>query len=509
MKTKKTVLNVVINAILQFCNIVLMLILRRVFSDKLGDELLGLNSVYSSLMSFLTISELGLGVTIAVCLYKPLAENDKEKITSYMSYLKRLYSYIGLFVLIAGTALIPFLPYIVKERFDFLFMSISFELYVISTSVSYFLSYKKVIFGADQKSYIISASQTIYKVVQGIAQILVVYYFQNYYAFVGVSVICNLSENYVLSLFCNKKYPYICKSAKQLTIEEKKDIGTKVIGMLCSKITNYLIQGTDNIILSAFIGVSIVTYYNNYNLIITYLYVIFASFAVSAVAGLGNLIYTEKERVRFVFSKMLIVQQFLFSFSASSFLVLSPFFVKRLFPSTIEMGKIVILLMVSITYLRGYSEAIESIRNCVGEYSDKIYNLLSALLNVVVSILLVKQLGVVGVMIGTLVSYVIKEFVLVPIVVFKKILPGGMKWYYIVSLKNLLLTVLISMIIDFATIFIPITSWGRWIIYGFVALLISFSINALAYKRTKEYSELKTYVISCIKKVFVTQKRNY
>lgn len=506
MKTKKVLLNVIINAILQICNIVLMLLVRRAFSITLGDEILGLNSVYSSLMSFLTLSELGLGVTVCVCLYKPLAESNEKKIASYMQFLRIVYALVGVFVLIAGTCLIPFLPMMVKGGFNHHFMGISFELYVLSTAITYFFSYKKVILGADQKGYVISASQTIYKVVQGVAQLLVLYCFKNYYFFIVVAVICNFAENYIVSKICDLKYPYISDRSDDLDAEEKRDIRTKVFGMLCYKLSNYVIQGTDNIIISAFLGASIVAYYNNYNLIITYVYVIFASYAVSAVAGLGNLIYADRDRLEFVFSKMLIVQQYLFSFSSSAFLVLSGFFVRKLFPSTEGIGLSVVILMVIIIYIRGYSEAVESIRNAIGEYSDKYYNLCVALLNVVISVLLVKRIGIAGVLVGTLVSYIVKEFILVPRIVFGKVLKGGVKTYYMKTFLNIFLSVLISGILYIMTIFFPINSWVMWVIYGVLAFALSLMINTLVYHKTQEFFELKRYIINIFRRVDMKRK---
>ncbi len=498
MKTKRVSLNVIINLIVQVSNIVLMILVRRVFSETLGDTILGLNSLYTSLLSLLTLSELGLGVTTAVFLYKPLAEENEEKVASYMDFLRKAYKLIGIFVIVSGTLFLPILPMIVKENFEHAFMGISYELYVFSTAISYFMSYKKVILAADQKNYILNISQAAYKITQGIGQLVVLYYFKNYYVFIIIAVVCSLLENYIMACLCDHWYPYITKPAKPLDTEEKRNIKIKVMGMLCHKIANYLIQGTDNVIISTFQGAIAVTYYNNYNLISVYIYAVFANFAVTAVAGLGRLLYTEQSRLEFVFSKMLIVQQYLFSFSASAFFILAPFFVNTLFPSTGAFQLSSIILMTLIIYLRGYSEAVESMRNCIGDYSDKLYDLLVALLNVVISVILVQKLGISGVLIGTLICYLIKELILTPYVVFRKVFPGGIKKYLYKTMINAGLFMLISAILYIATKFYSINTWWKWLIYGMMTLLVSVFVNTIIYRKTREFREIKEYIINQI-----------
>lgn len=501
MKTRNAMLNVIFNAVVQIINIFLMLALRRIFSSVLGDDILGVNSIYSSITSFLALSELGIGVTITACLYKPLAEGNSEKIAGYMNFLRKIYTWIGIFILVAGTGLIPFLHLVIKEDFDQLFLAISFELYVFSTAITYFISYKKVMLGADQKSYMLSVSQMIYKIVLGMGQLVVLTITRNYFYYLFVAIICNFSENLIISKICNKLYPYINKKVQPISISEKQEVGNKVVGMLCYKIANYMIQGTDNVIISMFLGTAMVAYYNNYLLVVNMLYAVFACISVSSQAGLGNIVYSNRKRLEFAFSKLLLIQQYATSFSAAAFFVLSTFFVKSIFTTSKIFDIGIVGLMVAIYYIRGYSEAIESIRASVAEYSDKYVNILIAFLNVFLSIIFIKQLGVGSVLLGTLACYILKEFVIVPCLVFRKLLKGGIRKYFVKTLINIILTMFIICLLCGMTLIYPINSWIRWSIYGVLAFVISFGMNTLVYCKTEEYMELKWYVIATVRRI--------
>ena len=105
-RTKNTVLNSVFGIIGYVAVIIVSFILRKVLASILGSEYLGLNSLYTNIVSFLSLTELGLSTAIVYFLYKPISDGDENKVKAYLEFYKKAYRIIALIVFIVGCALI-------------------------------------------------------------------------------------------------------------------------------------------------------------------------------------------------------------------------------------------------------------------------------------------------------------------------------------------------------------------------------------------------------------------
>jgi O-antigen/teichoic acid export membrane protein len=489
MRSKKALLSFMISTLAQIINTALSIIVRRIFIRTLGADVLGLNSLYSSIVAFLALSELGIGQSIAMCLYKPLAEDNICEIRSYMLFLKKVYIVIGLVIIILGIIIAPFIYLMTDISVRRSFISYSFILYVISTAISYFWSYKKILLTADQKNYVVAGVQVICKLLLNLTQIILLIRTSNYYIFLICLSVFNLIENIVCSKKCDKKYPYIKEQAKFLQKTQKQSLIERIKGLLFYKASNYLIQSTDNIIISLCLGTINVAYYSNYNLISNILYAIFSNIGTSSMAGLGNILYTDKKNLKFAFSKLLIVQHFAFNISTTAFLILSTGFVSLAFGKESELGIITVVMMSLIYDLRGYSYAIESIRSSAGLFSkDRYLNLLSAIINVILSVLLVKPFGIPGILFGTIVSYILKELIFVPNIVFDEILPGEERCYYKKLGQHWFITIVTTtiMIVIHYYFFTKYTIIS-WAVEAIIIVVFVVVINLIIFRNNKEF----------------------
>ncbi|MCM1236646.1 MAG: hypothetical protein NC489_41750, partial [Ruminococcus flavefaciens] len=233
MRTKKVALNVVTGIILHIVNTVAGLVVRKIFMQYIGADVLGINSVYSSILSFLALSELGIGTTIAVCLYEPLAKNDYEQIEKYMLFLQRVYRIIGIVILGVGLLLTPFIPYIITTEKSHDYIYISFIIYLCSIAFSYFFSYKRMLMDADQKAYIYQIIDIVSKLILNIGFIVVIIAFKNYYAYLLFSLFCVLGSNFVISVVVDKQYHLVYTSKERLSKAEYHNVIGKLKGLLC------------------------------------------------------------------------------------------------------------------------------------------------------------------------------------------------------------------------------------------------------------------------------------
>ena len=155
-RTKNSARNASIAVISKIIYIILSFICRTIFIITLGSEYLGINGLFTNILTMLSFAELGIGTAIIYKMYKPIAENDKERIKTLIHFYKKAYSIIGVIVLIIGLSIIPFLNNIIKEPPNISEnLIIIYILFLVDSSISYFFAYKKSIITGHQKEYII------------------------------------------------------------------------------------------------------------------------------------------------------------------------------------------------------------------------------------------------------------------------------------------------------------------------------------------------------------------
>ena len=162
MRSQNSIKNTIVSMAMSIITILIGLVTQKRFIKILGTEYLGLNGLFTNILSMLAIAELGIGSAIIYSLYKPIAEDDKEKIKELIEFYKKSYRVIALIVAIIGICVIPFLGRIVgktdiHESITFLYL-----LFLFDTVSSYLLTYKRSILYASQKTYIINSVHILY-----------------------------------------------------------------------------------------------------------------------------------------------------------------------------------------------------------------------------------------------------------------------------------------------------------------------------------------------------------
>lgn len=505
MRNKKILINVLVSVLLHITNSILALFVRKVFLIYLGADILGINSVYSSILAFLSLSELGLGMTISVCLYKPLAEKRYDKVSAYMKLLKKIYFFLGGGILIVGVLLLPLVPLTLTVNLENKFIYISFFIYLLTTASSYFFSYKRTLLYADQNAYIYQGITIIFKFISNFGYIFALIHTQNYYVYLSVGLLCGIAENLVVSIVCDKLYGNIRIACGTITLEDKSVIKEKLKGMLSLRIGNYLIHGADNIIISKFIGTAIVTFYSNYYLIINMLDAICSNFASNVTSALGNLIYTEKEKLEISIEKILMMQYFIFGITTAAFVNLSTDFINLFFGEEAILPFRVILMMALVYYVNGFSNGIEALRRAEGLFTrDRVINLIVPVLNILISVILVKPLGVCGVLIGTIFCYVIQKMIVLPAYLSYEIREFRATVYY----RNFIVYAFLTMLNVFLgwlfTRGMVVDNWIEWILKSVIQVLLVIIIDLILFHKNKIFHE----IMLSVKTVLKIRKKN-
>lgn len=436
-RTEKSARNAVFGIGSYFITLLLQMINRTVFIHILSTEYLGLNGLFSNVLSLLSLSELGVGTAITYALYKPIAEKDNEKIKSIMRLFKKVYEIIGCFILIAGTVLTPFLPFLIKDMPDIPHIYIYFLLYVLDSGISYFYSYKRIFIVSCQDEYISTTSQTIKNVATKVLQILLLVLTRNFMIYLIVQVLCTRIENVVISKIADKMHPFLKeKNIEPLPEEDKKEIRKNVGAMVFHKVGEVVVNTTDNLILSKCLGLVVVGLVSNYTLIINAIHSLLQKVLHSMSASVGNLVVdSDKEKSRTVFKRMLFMNYGLYYFCFICLTCLMQPFIVLWVGKEMKMEFSVLLVFSSYFYINGMRTAVLIFRDAVGIFwKDRYKALVESIVNLAVSIPLTLRFGAAGVRAGTIISCIGVAFWVESYVLYKEYFKTGYFKYLITQL---------------------------------------------------------------------------
>lgn len=407
-RTEKALYNILFSIASNVLILILKFFNRTILLWTLGEEYLGISGLFSSIFSILDLAELGIGTAITFSMYKPLAEKDKEKVKSLMQLYKKSYIMIGIVILGIGILLFPILPYIIKDKAELVNVNAIYLLYLVQAVSSYcFFSYKSAIIGADQKEYKITRLNMICQMINAVLQYLVLLVFHSFVLFVAINIAVTICKNYISARMAEKLYPYIKEAdIQELEIEEKTKIKDNIKGMALYKISSKVLSSTDNIIISAFIGVAMVGKYENYNYFWMVAIAICTMFFNSYTPSIGNLYATEmKEKVEEFFKALNFANFWIYGFfSVLLYILMSPF-IELWFGKRFVLSNTIAILVVTNLATSGLQNAVITYKDACGLfYKGRYRPACSAILNLVLSLILVKNWGVAGVILATIIS---------------------------------------------------------------------------------------------------------
>ena len=411
-RVKNTVRNLISSIGGQFITIFMHFAVRTVFIQTLGKSYLGISGLFTNILSMLSLAELGIGSAITYKLYEPIATNDKHRIVSLMSFYKTIYRFIGIVVAIIGIALIPFLPKLINDydKLQSLNLNVAFlfTLYLFDSVSSYlFFAYKSALIRADQKEYRINIIEYIFSVSVGIGQIVCLVLFENYVIYVLVTIAKTILQNMVVARMVDKKYPYINnRVSEKVDRDEAKGIFRDCGALLFYKINGVVVKSTDNIVLSAFLGLGYVALYSNYYIFYSSITSLLNKIFNSVAHSIGNLHITRNPQKEYnIFESTMLIAAVIGGTAFVGIAIVANEFISTWIGNEWVIAQPFALLMGFELYTAAFKYAFSKYRAAYGLFRQGWKRpLFSMTINLVVSITLVKPLGIVGVLIGTLAS---------------------------------------------------------------------------------------------------------
>jgi O-antigen/teichoic acid export membrane protein len=502
-RTENSIRNIFWGVVSKLVMLFFPFIIRTILIKSLGVDFLGLNSLFTSILTVLNLAELGFSSAVVFNMYKPIAENDVDTVCALMAYYRKVYHVIGVCVTVVGIALIPFLPYLIGGSYtQSINITVLYLLFLANTSVSYFLfAYKNCILTAYQREDVISKITIVLKIAMYAIQMAVLLLLRNYYWYVIAMIGCTVATNIVTAYYSDKIYPqYQCKG--ELSKEKRKDIRKNIQGLMVGKICMVSRNSFDSIFISMFLGLRTVAIYGNYYYIMSAISGILTILMTSLSAGIGNSIATESVEKNYKdMNKFVFIYAWVSGWcTVSLFCMFQPFM-------EIWMGKEMMFPMIDVILicLYFYSLTMGDVRSQYSSaaglfWENRKYVLAEALMNIVLNYILGKIFGVHGIIAATLISILLINFVWGSAILFKYYFNGyTVVEFYKKHFFYFGITIVAAVVTYFLTMTVHGNMYIRFITSALMCCIIPNLIYFIVYRNLKEFREAKEFCLRAVK----------
>ena len=494
---------------------ILAFVVRTIFIQTLGKSHLGVNGVFTSILNMLSLAELGFGATIVFHLYKPLAIKDSCRVRVLVKFYKQAYRVIGFVILFLGICMIPFLPVLIRDYDSLQTLGINavlvFMIYLLQSVSSYlFFAYRQTVIGADQKKYIIDLAECGRTILEAVLQIVSLVIFKSFLLYIISSLVSTIVYNIGIGYLAKRLYPEFFKREEgKLTREEIIGLFKDCGAMFFVKTESVVLKATDNMVLSAFVGLDTVGLYSSYLMLINACKGFIDKFYVSVKHSMGNLYATEAVEKQFLLFEVMNFLTFNIYGMASLWLSIccddlihvwlgDPYVIAQPFSLLIGVETLFAGLIMNLYQIRSISGAFRQI------WYRPIF---SIVVNIVSSVILVQFMGINGVIIGTILAQVFVGMIIDPYVImnvcFHRYKP--LSYYYLKNLGFLLVLIGCGAVSFLCCKFIlPKPSWLSVIIHALIIASIVPSAFFLVYRNRPECQYLIKLASRSLKKI----KRN-
>lgn len=478
-------------------SILVQFILRTIFIYLLGKEYTGVSGLFTDILNVLSLMEAGLDTSMVYALYKPLADNDQKRIKALLDFYKKAFFIIGVLVLVIGIAIIPFLGIIIKDvpniRED---IRLIFVFYVVTSASSYFFVYRTVLLNADQKSRVISKWRTIVQIAECVLEVALLFVFRQFLVYLIIHLAATLANNFIVSRITTRRYPqYFCeKNVERLSRDETVLILRDILCLTAYNFSGVVINSTDSIFISAFIGTVEVAIIGNFTLIINSIRTVVSQIVDVTKPSIGNLAVTSgRDRQEAVFLRMNFISFYVATFcSACFYTLLNPFVGDIWFDPSYKTSSLILAILTLNFYVAVMVYPVESFRTANGLFVQGwIRPIVMAGLNIVLDFFMGRRWGIVGIFLATTISRCLTQVWFDPYLVFKIVFKKK-PWKFLADyvLKLLFaavvcgITALVSNCVTFENVYLAFC--GKVV----VAAVVPNVVLTVVYWRNEDYKYL-------------------
>lgn len=489
--------NMLFGAIYKVTNILLSFFNRTFVLYILGTQYLGLSSLFTSMLSILSLADLGFSSAIVYSMYKPIAEDDRETVISLMCFYKKVYRCIGLAIFLIGVIVSFFVKFIVAGEIPSdINLQILFLIQLSNIVISYlFFAYKASILSAYQREDVTSIISAIIIVIQYMIQFLLLCITKNYYLYILVLPIFTLLKNILQSIVVDKRYPWIREKNRDVLDEKaKRVLIKKVRALFAHKIGGVIANSLDNIVISAFLGLTVIAIYNNYYYIYSSLVGFLAIFYKSIQAGLGNSIAIETKESNYKkFVKLIYLNNWIVGWCTTCMFCLCQPFMELWAGKKNMLSMDSVFLLCMSFYINMSRRIIVTFKDATGIWeADQVKPVISGMLNIFLNIIFTRKIGLNGVIISTIIAFLVIEIPWEMRALFKEYFHKKMGEYIWLQIKHLILWGAILAITYCVCIRMPVVGIVELLVRGIICIILPNIILLLSWNRKVAF--IKDYI---------------
>lgn len=414
--------------------IILPFLLRTVIIYVLGEQYLGLNGLFSSILQVFNIADIGLSSAIQASMYQPIAEKDHQKISALIRFYRNVYSVVGIVILIISVCCLPFLPNLIQGTYpEDVNIYVLFMLYALNAALGYLLfSYSPILINAHQRGDITASVALVSKLLSCVLELVVLLVWRSIVLYVLCNVICTVTQNILNYIISRKRYPqYRCVG--QIDRETKRSLYRNTGALLLQKVGNTLSTSFDTIVISSVIGLSSVAIFGNYQYISASVSQLINLVFSAIIASVGNSIVTETlQKNREDFRDISFWSYWLVGWCTICIICLMQNFEWIWTSGTMMLDDATMLMIALCFYFTNIRRPVCTYKDALGIwYTDKFKPLIGGIFNLTMNLILVRIWGISGVVISTILSYVLIEIPWENRVLFKQYFQEKTSGYYL------------------------------------------------------------------------------
>ncbi|MFI3227532.1 MAG: lipopolysaccharide biosynthesis protein [Clostridia bacterium] len=509
MKSRKEKIykNIISSVSLNIFNLVISFVNRIIFLHILDVYYLGINSLFSNILGVLSLADLGLSTAMMYSLYKPIADDDTEKIKNLVWFFRKIYLAIAIVVFSLGVSVLPFLEYIINMDVYIPYIKVYYMISLLSVVVSYLFVYRSILISADQKQYVINKISFYFRIITFIVQLVILIIFKNYIYYLLAALILSVLNNFILNKKAIQIYPFLKEKANKISKDEKTNIIINIKSLFIYRFCATLQNNTDNIFISIFVGTAVVGIYSNYLLVVTHITSIISLVFNQIKATMGNILAKDEtgtmEKLK-LFELFEFLNFWIIAFSAIAFFVLFQDFIFIVFGSDFLLDNKIVFIISALFYSRNIRQTIWVFRETTGLFSQTKYiSLLTTIINMVLSVLFGRHIGLLGILLATIISVHLSSFWFEPLVLFHKYFKVSTKRYFVNYLKNIILLVIAGVITYYlANLFIGANIYTTFAFKILICTLVPNILFLIFTFKTKEFNYFRNMLLKLVKSKF-------
>lgn len=474
---------------------IILFLQNKYFIQYMGLETLGIMKLFTQLLQYLNIVELGLGSASAFALYKPLAEKDTEQVSIIISTIRGIYNKIALLLLLLGVLVTPLLPYFIElESFD---KKIYFYwiFYVLNTVSTYMYIKYVILFTANQEFIKVRFIQSLSKIFYQILQIIFIIKYSSFFIFILLLFLDNITQYIFLKRRYRKYYSYIFP-----TKEKYRGLNRDIKNLFWHKLGTLVVFNTDLILISKLVSIEIVGIYASYQLIVQMLANVKGIVVNVIYPKIGRFIaVNDRDTVYLLFKKInIIFLGFAIFFSYVSYVVINDFVSLWLNKSILLTNSTLVLILLNMG-IQIFRVVIDIFKESSGFFDDIKSPILESVINFVFSIILGIKYGLNGIIMGTLISNIVVILIYKPILVFARCFGQNCKEYSKLYLNYLAIVILSILILEKIKVYFivdEVFTWFMWIKYSTLVSIISGMIITMILILNRDFRLIiKEYIL--------------